>query len=127
MFIRFSTIVGALAVLSMGASAATSTSNAASNTETALIAPTTAAAGVAPGAGVHGYSYAGCYNETTGFEAAGNVRALAGGSMVCIISRPGDRHLSDLCPGIKLYHHHRNVHGILRKEQLPVVRYGIWP
>ena len=84
MFIRFSTIVGALAVLSVGASAATTTSNSATTAAgTALPAPTTAAAGVAPGAGTNGYTYAGCYNETTGYEAAGNVRALAGGTTVC--------------------------------------------
>jgi len=83
MFVRFSTILGALAVLSIGASAATTTSNSgATPAGTALVNPTTAAAGVAPGAGTNGYAYAGCYNETTGNDAAGNVRALAGGSMV---------------------------------------------
>src|SRR5205809_604937 len=28
------------------------------------------------------YKYVGCYNETTGFEEAGKVRALTGGTMV---------------------------------------------
>lgn len=32
--------------------------------------------------GSHGYTYAGCYNETTGIASGGNVRALANGNMV---------------------------------------------
>ena len=41
----------------------------------------TAAATVVPGTAL--YTYYGCYSETTGNAAAGNVRALAGGNMVC--------------------------------------------
>jgi hypothetical protein len=58
---------------------------------TVALAQATAAIQTAPAAtpsladvnpGNSHYKYVGCYNETTGFEEAGNVRALAGGSMV---------------------------------------------
>lgn len=42
-----------------------------------------------------GYSYYGCYNETTGFNQAGNVRALAG-NMVCFLAHPQDQPLASL-------------------------------
>ncbi|KAG8629220.1 hypothetical protein KVT40_003085 [Elsinoe batatas] len=52
-------------------------------TTTAEIAnPTPAPSGAAPGEGALGYSYVGCYNETTGFSNAGGVRALNSGSMI---------------------------------------------
>lgn len=35
------------------------------------------------GAGAHGYTYAGCYNETTGISGSSGARALANGAMVC--------------------------------------------
>ncbi|MCJ1281771.1 hypothetical protein MMC26_001094 [Xylographa opegraphella] len=51
-----------------------------------LPAPTRAgpSATVVPSAG--DYTYAGCYNETTSDDAAGNVRALAGGNMTATSS-----------------------------------------
>jgi hypothetical protein len=45
---------------------------------------------VFPGSGA--WSYAGCYNETTGVANSGGVRALAGGTMVrnCRASKKGE-------------------------------------
>ncbi|MCJ1386208.1 hypothetical protein MMC17_009334 [Xylographa soralifera] len=53
---------------------------------TPLPAPTSAgpSATVVPSTAL--YTYAGCYNETTGDDAAGNVRALAGGNMTATSS-----------------------------------------
>jgi hypothetical protein len=40
----------------------------------------TSSASINPGVGL--YTYAGCYNETTGVANSGGVRALGGGTMV---------------------------------------------
>ncbi|KAH9845868.1 putative fungistatic metabolite [Teratosphaeria destructans] len=44
-----------------------------------IVNPTTAAAGATPLPSASGYTYVGCWNETTGFPGAGGVRALSGG------------------------------------------------
>ncbi|KAK4992902.1 hypothetical protein LTR50_000808 [Elasticomyces elasticus] len=51
-------------------SAATASSSSSSPSSTATVAP-----------GTSGYSYIGCYNETTGIAGSGGVRALVGGKM----------------------------------------------
>ncbi|MCJ1294194.1 hypothetical protein MMC34_005751 [Xylographa carneopallida] len=48
---------------------------------TPLPAPTKAASSATVVQSIAAYIYIGCYNETTGDDAAGNVRALAGGNM----------------------------------------------
>ncbi|GAB7340950.1 hypothetical protein MBLNU457_7294t1 [Dothideomycetes sp. NU457] len=69
------TLITTLAALTTFASA---------QTTPALPNPTflTPNSNAAPGPAIDGYSYAGCWNETTGYTAAGGVRALAGGSMI---------------------------------------------
>jgi len=62
--------------------AALSTLVGAQTSSAALPNPTTATSNAAPGPGTDGYSYVGCWNETTGYNAAGGVRALAGGGYV---------------------------------------------
>lgn len=62
--------------------AAVSTLVSAQTSSAALPNPTTATSNAAPGPASDGYAYVGCWNETTGYTAAGGVRALAGGSMV---------------------------------------------
>ncbi|KAK5119512.1 hypothetical protein LTR85_007612 [Meristemomyces frigidus] len=42
-----------------------------------IVNPTTAAASATALASAYGYTYAGCYNETTGFAGSGGARALA--------------------------------------------------
>ncbi|TKA30489.1 hypothetical protein B0A50_02717 [Salinomyces thailandicus] len=44
--------------------------------DTSIVYPTTAAATATPLPSAHGYTYAGCYNETTRIKNAGGVRAL---------------------------------------------------
>ena len=46
------------------------------------LTPVTAAASATVGASAHGYTYAGCYNETIGFSNTTGARALANGHMV---------------------------------------------
>lgn len=41
-----------------------------------IVEPTTAAASATALASAYGYTYAGCYNETTGIAGAGGARAL---------------------------------------------------
>lgn len=41
-----------------------------------IVYPTTAAASATPLPSLYGYTYAGCYNETTGIPGAGGARAL---------------------------------------------------
>jgi len=41
--------------------------------------------------GVHGYTYQGCYNETTGISNSAGLRALSDGNMVCEFSPRGTR------------------------------------
>lgn len=50
--------------------------------DTSIINPTTAAASAAPLQTASGYSYVGCWNETTGIANAGGARALTGGMSV---------------------------------------------
>ncbi|GAB7347600.1 hypothetical protein MBLNU459_g4478t1 [Dothideomycetes sp. NU459] len=64
-----------LSLLSFAA-AQTSTATAASTS------PSEASSDAAPGAGSHGYTYVGCYNETTGISGGGGARALANGKMI---------------------------------------------
>jgi len=60
---------------------------ASAQTTAALPIPTdiTPGSNAAPGPAIDGYKYVGCWNETTGYTAAGGVRALAGGSMVHLL------------------------------------------
>lgn len=76
-----SRFLSALALFSL-ASAQTSTATAGDSS------PSTASSDSTPGAGSHGYTYIGCYNETTSIAGAGGVRALAGGEMVTLFSYP---------------------------------------
>ncbi|PNS20725.1 Kremen protein 1 [Sphaceloma murrayae] len=71
----------ALTFLSLSSFATADITSALATTTAEIADPTPAAAGSAPGAGLFGYEYAGCYNETTGYANAGGVRALNGGSM----------------------------------------------
>ncbi len=52
---------------------------AAANDDQYILKPTTAAPQARPLSGAHGYAYAGCWNETSGFDVSGGVRALGGG------------------------------------------------
>ncbi|KZF22373.1 WSC-domain-containing protein [Xylona heveae TC161] len=54
-------------------------SSSGSATPTSASAAASASATIDPGS--HGYTYIGCYNETTGFSAGGDVRALTGGTV----------------------------------------------
>lgn len=47
-----------------------------------IVYPTTAASTATPLPSAHGYTYIGCYNETTGIPGAGGARALSGGNSV---------------------------------------------
>lgn len=47
-----------------------------------LTGPSPAAKGTQPGPNTNGYTYVGCWNETTGIRGSGGVRALANGGMV---------------------------------------------
>lgn len=71
------TLITTLAALTTFASAQTTT-----NLPNPTFLP--ANSNAAPGPAIDGYKYVGCWNETTGYTAAGGVRALAGGSMVAI-------------------------------------------
>lgn len=64
-----------LVVVSAQAASSSSSASAAAPTSTDMVM-------VYPGSGA--WSYYGCYNETTGVANSGGVRALAGGSMVCL-------------------------------------------
>ncbi|PSK46363.1 Kremen protein 1 [Elsinoe australis] len=79
---RFSLPTLALSLLSISSLATADITSALATTTAEIADPTPAAVGAAPGAGLFGYSYSGCYNETTGYANAGGVRAINTGSMI---------------------------------------------
>lgn len=86
MHIPFSSLLTLLPLFSLVlASPASTTATSTSTTETStvvLLNPSLAATSAVIGTGSNGYTYAGCYNETTGVTGSSGVRALTGGSMV---------------------------------------------
>ena len=70
-----STIISALSLFAV-ASAQSSTASASSASASA-----TSAVAASIAAGSNGYSYVGCWNETTGIEGTSGARALSGGKM----------------------------------------------
>ncbi|TIA53337.1 WSC-domain-containing protein [Aureobasidium pullulans] len=70
-----STIISALSLFAV-ASAQSSTASASSASASA-----TSAVAASIAAGSNGYSYVGCWNETTGIEGTAGARALSGGKM----------------------------------------------
>ena len=56
--------------------------------DTSIVIPTTAASSATPLPSVGGYSYAGCWNETTNVANAGGVRALGESGNVVSILHP---------------------------------------
>ncbi|KAK8151427.1 hypothetical protein BKA80DRAFT_47863 [Phyllosticta citrichinensis] len=72
-----------LTLLATTQAAASSSSSSSTSTTTTTTAATSASSSstLSPAPGTSGFTYAGCWNETTGYAQGGNVRALAGGSM----------------------------------------------
>ncbi|KAI5204641.1 hypothetical protein E4T42_01004 [Aureobasidium subglaciale] len=69
-----SAFVSALSLVAVASAQSSSTSASAAASASATVVPVAAA-------GSNGYSYAGCWNETTSVEGTANTRALSGGKM----------------------------------------------
>ncbi|KAF4547462.1 WSC domain-containing protein 5 [Elsinoe fawcettii] len=79
---RFSLSAIAISLLSLTPLVIADITSALATTTAEIVDPTPAPSGAVPGAGAFGYTYVGCYNETTGFANAGGVRAVNSGSMI---------------------------------------------
>ncbi|KAK7516053.1 WSC domain-containing protein [Phyllosticta citriasiana] len=64
----------------LAASSTSSTATSPSSSSSSLSSSSSSST-LSPAPGTSGFTYAGCWNETTGYAQGGSVRALAGGSM----------------------------------------------
>ena len=124
MLTRFSAVLAVSLSLYNLSFAATATTTA------ALIGPSQVAEGVEAGQGSNGYSYQGCYNETTGIPGTNGARALANGNMVRTAAiRPCYLTQTNVLDDTERTQYPNNpiLPLLLRRKQLPILRSRVRP